>query len=454
MNEALVRKYNVPCPRYTSYPTVPYWDEDSFCLEGWSESLRRAFAESNDTEGISVYIHLPFCESLCTFCGCTKRITRNHGVETPYIDNLLREWSHHLALWQAQPRIKELHLGGGTPTFFAPANLRRLISSLLADASRTPSFEFGLEGHPNNTRREHLETLYELGFRRLSLGVQDFDPRVQEIINRIQPYERVEEVTLAAREIGYESINFDLVYGLPLQRRQSVIDTVRLVKRLRPDRIAYYGYAHVPWIRGIGQRKFSEDDLPRGTEKLRLYEIGRRLLEEAGYHEIGMDHFALESDALFQAAAGNCLHRNFMGYTPLHTQLTVGLGMSAISDSWYAFAQNEKKVDAYAQRLEEGATPILRGHILSDEDLLLRRHVTNLMCRFETTCTEAEIEQPALRQGLKRLKEMESDGLVELTGRRLRLTEAGRPFLRNVCMALDARLWRHVPETQLFSQVL
>ncbi len=173
-----------------------------------------------------------------------------------------------------------------------------------------------MEGHPNNTRREHLETLYELGFRRLSLGVQDFDPRVQEIINRIQPYERVEKVTLAAREIGYESINFDLVYGLPLQRLQSVIDTVNLVKRLRPDRIAYYGYAHVPWIRGIGQRRFSEDDLPRGTEKLRLYETGRRLLEEAGYHEIGMDHFALESDALFQAALSNTLHRNFMGYTP------------------------------------------------------------------------------------------------------------------------------------------
>lgn len=454
MNSELIRKYNVPGPRYTSYPTVPYWDERSFSIERWNETCRRSFSESGATDGIGVYIHLPFCESLCTFCGCTKRITRNHAVEEPYIDALLCEWSRYVELWGETPRIKELHLGGGTPTFFAPENLRRLITALLADTRRADNFEFGVEAHPNNTTRAHLQTLHDLGFRRLSLGIQDFDPEVQRIINRVQPFERVAQVTQQAREIGYASINFDLVYGLPRQGIGSIVDTVQRVNKLLPDRIAYYSYAHVPWIRGIGQRKFSVADLPSGEEKLALYMQGRRLLEEVGYCEIGMDHFALQSDTLYQSAQEGSLHRNFMGYTPIHTQLSVGLGMSAISDSWYGFAQNAKKIEAYSERVKQGVSPSFRGHILTDEDLLLRRHILNLMCRFETTWKDEHAQHPAVYAGLERLAEMEADGLVLMKGNRLRVTQDGRPFLRNVCMALDTRLWSNAPEAQLFSQVI
>ena len=454
MNKALIARYNVPGPRYTSYPTVPYWDDESFSLERWIATVRRSFAESNESEGISLYVHMPYCEHLCTFCGCNKRITKQHAVEKPYIDNLLREWALHLALVPDRPGVKEIHLGGGTPTFFSPENLAWLIRSLLAEVDLKSAFEFGFEANPNYTTVDHLTTLYELGFTRLSLGIQDFDPKVQAAINRIQPLEIVAATTETARSIGYRSINFDLVYGLPFQRRESVIDTVEKVLSLRPERIAFYSYAHVPWIKGVGQRKFSEADLPRDAEKRALYETGRTLLEEGGYHEIGMDHFALKSDALYQAAANNTLHRNFMGYTPVHTRLSIGLGVSSISDSWYGFAQNEKTVEGYSARLAEGSIPIFRGHILDEEDLMLRRHVLNVMCRFETSWASEPNQYPSFADALARLERLQEDGLVSMTSNHLRVTDEGKPFIRNICMALDARLWRHEPETRLFSQVI
>ena len=454
MNQTLIAKYNVPGPRYTSYPTVPYWEEARFSLEAWRETLLRSFIESNHPQGISLYIHLPFCESLCTFCGCNKRVTRNHGVEEPYIDAVLQEWALYLRLLPDRPLIREIHLGGGTPTFFSPANLEKLIRSFLDTVTLATPFECGFEANPNYTTAEHLDTLYGLGFRRLSLGIQDFDPRVQAVINRIQSYETVAAITDNARRMGYTSINFDLVYGLPLQKRSSIADTASKVNALRPERIAFYSYAHVPWIKGVGQRKFSEADLPRDWEKRMLYELGRQLFEEAGYQEIGMDHFALSEDPLYQAAKRGTLHRNFMGYTPVHTQISIGLGTSSISDSWYAFAQNEKTVEAYRRRLHEGSIPLCRGHILSDEDLVLRRHILNIMCRSETSWANPEAQHPALHEGLKRLGEIEADGLITLDPDRLRVTEAGRPFLRNICMALDARLMRNAPRTQLFSQVI
>ncbi len=454
MESDLIRKYNVPGPRYTSYPTVPYWDPGTFTLEGWLASVERSFAESNASDGISLYVHLPFCESLCTFCGCTKRITRKHEVEEPYIEALLAEWRRYRELLGATPRIREIHLGGGTPTFFSPANLRVLIEGLLADAELHPDYELGFEAHPNSTSDEHLGVLYALGFRRLSLGVQDFDPVVQQAIHRIQPFEVVERVTRRAREIGYRSINYDLVFGLPKQKLAAVRATVEQVIGLRPERIAYYSYAHVPWIRGIGQRGFSEEDLPHDEEKRQLYELGRELLEAAGYHEVGMDHFALEGDSLFAAARAETLHRNFMGYTPATTRLMIGLGMSSISDTWYGFAQNEKKVEDYQRRVAAGEWPVFRGHILDPEDLVLRRHILDLMCKFHTEWEAGEEDLPALGEALERLAEVAADGLVELGERAVRVTERGRPFLRNICMAFDARLWRDIPETRLFSQTI
>ena len=253
MRDSLIQKYNVPGPRYTSYPTVPYWEEAQFSLDQWKQTLKTSFAESNSTEGISLYIHLPFCESLCTFCGCHKRVTKKHEMEQPYIQAVLKEWSLYCEWLEEKPRIKEIHLGGGTPTFFSPAHLTQLIEGILARAEIAEQYEFSFEGHPNNTTRAHLQALYDLGFRRVSYGVQDYNETVQKAIHRIQPFEHVEQVTQWAREIGYSSISHDLVFGLPFQNLDDVLNTIDQTNRLRPDRLAFYSYAHVPWIKGNGK---------------------------------------------------------------------------------------------------------------------------------------------------------------------------------------------------------
>jgi oxygen-independent coproporphyrinogen-3 oxidase len=450
----LIQKYNIPGPRYTSYPTVPYWDSDSIDTAKWMQAVERSFSASNASEGISLYIHLPYCESLCTFCGCHKRITRRHDVELPYIEALLNEWRSYRAVFSETPRISELHLGGGTPTFFSPDNLARLVDGIMREATPAENHEFGFEAHPNSTSREHLDTLYRLGFRRCSFGVQDYDPLVQKTINRIQPFERVRQVTEAARETGYTSISHDLVFGLPHQTLDNVADTIDKTGLLRPDRLAFYSYAHVPWIKGTGQRGFSEDDLPRDEAKRALYEAGKRRFSELGYEEIGMDHFALESDSLYQAMQNRTLHRNFMGYTASKTRLMVGLGMSAIGDSWEAFAQNEKTVPEYEARANRGELPVFRGHLLTDEDRIVRRHILDIMCHFETGWADDESRFPELEACLDRLEEMRADGLLQLEEHRLVVPEIARPFVRNVCMAFDLRLMRNAPDTRIFSMTI
>lgn len=454
MQDNLIQKYNIPGPRYTSYPTVPYWDQESIDPNNWKDTVDTAFRESNRSEGISLYIHLPFCESLCTFCGCHKRITKRHDVESPYVDALLKEWDSYRRLFATTPRIKELHLGGGTPTFFSPDNLTRLIDGVMQHATPADEFEFGFEAHPNNTTQEHLHSLYDLGFRRCSFGVQDYDPLVQKTINRIQPFERVRQVTEHARETGYTSISHDLVFGLPHQTLDNVIDTIDKTNQLLPDRLAFYSYAHVPWIKGTGQRGFSEADLPRDEAKRALYETGKKLFSELGYIEIGMDHFALESDSLFRSMRNKTLHRNFMGYTASKTRLMVGLGMSAIGDSWYAFAQNEKTVPEYQARANRGELPVFRGHLLSAEDRIIRQHILNIMCHFETSWERPEMQFSELRDCLCKLEEMETDGLLRLTEQKLVVPEAARPFVRNICMAFDLRLMRNAPETRIFSMTI
>lgn len=454
MNTNLVRKYNVPGPRYTSYPTVPYWDEVPPTEAQWKEHVKKAFTVSDTSgEGISLYLHLPFCEKLCTYCGCNKRITVNHKVEDPYITSLFQEWDLYLQLFGKKPLIKEVHLGGGTPTFFSPESLQRLMEGLFAGAIVAPSAEMSFEGHPNNTTKEHLQTLYNLGFRRVSFGIQDFDMEVQKIINRIQPYKNVERVTREAREIGYESINYDLIYGLPRQTMESVSSTIEKANHLRPDRIAFYSYAHVPWA-SPGQRKYTEADLPRDEEKRALYEKGKQLFEEAGYVEIGMDHFALKTDKLYEASQKAQLHRNFMGYSSSSSSMLIGLGASSISDTWTAFGQNLKKVEEYQAAVKEGRFPIFRGHLLTNEDLSLRRHILNLMCKFQTNWAEGEVKLIALPDAKTRLKELADDHLIRLGNDSLQVQEEGRPFIRNICMALDARLWRNKPQTKLFSSTI
>ena len=451
---SLVQKYNVPGPRYTSYPTVPFWDVNTFSGKKWEETVKKSFHASNSLTGISLYIHLPFCENMCTFCGCHKRITKRHDVELPYIKSILKEWSLYRAMFDEKPVIKELHLGGGTPTFFSPEHLVFLIEGILRHADKAPDAEFSFEGHPNNTTKEHLQVLYDVGFRRVSFGVQDYNETVQKAIHRIQPFDNVKNVTDWAREIGYTSISHDIIFGLPHQKLEHVINTIEKTKELKPDRIAFYSYAHVPWLAGNGQRGYNEEDLPAGDEKRKQYELGKELLIKFGYHEIGMDHFALETDSLYQAMEKGSLHRNFMGYTSFNTHLMVGLGASSISDSWFGFAQNVKNVEEYQNLVENDIIPLYRGHILTDEDQIIRRHILNLMCQFKTTWTAFKLYLPQMDDILDRLKELEEDGIVTVKENSLTITEKGRPFVRNVCMAFDLPLQKKKPNTRLFSMTV
>ena len=453
--DELLKKYDVPGPRYTSYPTILHWDTSPSADE-WVGSVARGLDEAEAAgEGAAVYIHIPFCRSLCTYCGCNSRITQSKTVGDPYVNAVLAEWElYRRLLGRERPvPLAELHLGGGTPTFLSPAELERLIGGVLRDVRRAEDSEFSIESDPRVTTREHLDTLARLGFTRLSLGIQDFDPRVQQAVNRIQTEEQVRVVTEEARAAGFTSVNYDLIYGLPFQTPRSVELTVEAVRRLRPERIAFYAYAHVPWFKP-GQRHFTEADLPRGDEKRALYELGRAMLEEAGYREVGMDHFALESDSLWRASRAGTMHRNFMGYTTRPAFPLVGLGVSSISDSWEMFVQNEKTVEEYQARVGRGELPFFRGHKLTREDLVLRRHILNLMTRFETDWSAAEHYAPLLEAAGERLEEPLRDGLVHLEGAICRVTDAGRPFLRNICMAFDARIERRPEAARQFSRTV
>lgn len=447
----LIKKYDVPTPRYTSYPTVPFWDVAEFTTEKWVQAVRSAFRESNDTKGISLYLHLPFCESLCTYCACNKRITKNHGVEINYIRSLLREWSHYIDIFGKPPVIRELHLGGGTPTFFSPANLKWLVSYLLEEGLVHDEREFSFEGHPNNTSAEHLQTLFDLGFRRVSFGVQDLDPVVQKTINRIQPFENVQHVTNLSRAIGYDSVSFDLIYGLPHQTPATIQNTINKVLELRPDRVSFYSYAHVPWV-SPGQRGYGEADLPTHVAKRSLYELGRRLLTENGYEEIGMDHFALPHDTLFEAQKRGRLHRNFMGYTTTETDLLIGLGASAISGAKYAYAQNAKKVETYSEAIGASTLAVAKGHILTEEDQIIKQEILEIACkgtiRAEGSLRSGDTEVRAALKGMCR------EGILRADGDGFRVTERGRPFIRNICRVFDARLRRSSVErnASLFSK--
>ncbi|SOE23570.1 oxygen-independent coproporphyrinogen-3 oxidase [Spirosomataceae bacterium TFI 002] len=447
----LFTKYNIPGPRYTSYPTVPFWQTDSFNSNAWKECIS---TNNNLEKPISVYIHLPFCESLCTFCACHKRITKNHSLETPYIDAVIAEWSHYFDLFGKKPTIAELHLGGGTPSFFSPESLDKLLKGIFQYANKAEAIDFSWEGHPNNTSFEHLKVLNNHGFERVSFGVQDYDPVVQKAIHRIQPFENVERVTRQAREIGYTSVSHDLVFGLPFQTKTSIENTINKTLELKPDRISFYSYAHVPWIKGNGQRGFNDDDLPSGPEKRELYDFGRQMLEANGYFEVGMDHFAKTSDPLFTAMKNGSLHRNFMGYTVQNTSMLIGLGASAISDIGNAYAQNSKDIKAYENSVANGELPLLKGHIMSPNDVFLKAQILNIMCRFGTTWKVSDWDTKDLFLLIQKLKEFEEDGLVEIHSKGLKVTPLGIPFVRNIAMLFDAYLLQKKGTENLFSQTV
>lgn len=444
----LLSKYDVPVPRYTSYPTVPYW-QDNPTSEEWMKSLKYHF--SKDDTKWSMYLHIPFCETLCTFCGCNTIITKDHKREHPYIQHMLKEWSIYLEQIPniKEKELKEVHLGGGTPTFLSSEHLVQLMTTLFKDIKKAKDFEASIEVDPRRTTAEQLQALYNIGFRRVSMGVQDFDPEVQRLVNRIQPEEMTRALSDKARAMGYTSVNYDLIYGLPKQTKQSIKVLAEKTLEHRPDRIALYSFALVPWIKPT-HRLYKDEDLPMGLEKRELYEIARTILLNGGYKEIGMDHFALETDTLYKALQEKKLHRNFMGYTHHRTNVLLGLGVSSISETPDCFHQNEKKYPIYQRSIEQGLIPTLRGHKLSEQDKVRREQILKLMTTWQTELDDKNHEE----QVKLFLDELIKDGLAEVKDQKIYVTEKGQPFLRNICMVLDERLRENKPTQQVFSKAL
>ena len=450
MESVLIDKYNISVPRYTSYPTVPHWKDETPTQAEWLTHLKATY-DSNP--GVSLYIHLPFCEALCTYCGCNKRITKNHEVEESYIDAVLKEWSIYLAQFDHDPIIKEIHLGGGTPTFFDAKQLDRLISTILNDCVIPDEHKFSFEAHPNSTTSEHLVTLYKLGFRRISIGVQDVSPEILKVINRTQTSDEVRSLTKWSRAIGYTSVNYDIIYGLPFQKPTHIYDTAQFIAENRPDRIAFYSYAHVPW-KSPSQRAFTKDDVPVGESKSELYDLGRFLLELEGYQAIGMDHFCLADEALNVAYQNGKMHRNFMGYTTNYTNCCIALGASSISDSWTMYIQNEKHIETYQEIVATGRLPICKGHLLSESEKMMRKVILDLMCRDYAEWPHISALSIAITPFLPNLDEMVEDGLVIYTPNSIKVTKAGKFFIRNICAAIDPIFQDTVYDRPVFSQVI
>jgi oxygen-independent coproporphyrinogen III oxidase len=444
----LLERYDVPVPRYTSYPPVPHW-QDVPPLDRWTRAL--ADALDSDDASLSLYVHVPFCETLCTFCGCNTVITRNHDRGDAYVDVVLAEidtYLRHLPALADRP-LAQLHLGGGTPTFLRPEALARLLREVGRRVpGRAAGFEGAIEVDPRVTSDAHLEVLRAAGIGRISLGVQDVDPDVLRIVNRPQPVAVTERLVGAARRLGFESLNIDLIYGLPKQTPEGMARLADAVLRLSPDRLAVYSFARVPWIKPA-QRKFSDDDVPAGAAKRALYEVLRTRLLDAGYVEIGLDHFALPHDALARAARDGTLHRNFMGYTDRRTSALLGVGVSAISETPACHHQNEKVIAVYERRVAAGEIPTLRGHLLSDDD---RRRGARIRQLMATGRTAIDAEEAAdARVWLAPLIE---DGLVVVGADALSLTATGVPFMRNVAAFFDVYLRRAAPASPTYSRAI
>lgn len=450
----LIAKYDVPGPRYTSYPTVPYWDQMPTTGD-WVRTIAHALEEGRASgTSAGLYIHVPFCRKTCHFCGCNSWQCDDLSAGERYVETLLAEWSLYLRSLERQTiPLSDIHVGGGTPTFLAADGLEKLIGGILNGSTVSPDAEFSIEVDPRTTTPDHLAVLSKLGFTRISLGIQDFDANVQAAIGRIQTVDQVRKLVDRARELRFDSVNFDILFGLPTQTAQSISRTIEHVCQLRPDRIAFYAYAHVPRIKK-NQAVLEKYPIPEGAAKRSLYEHGRQLLEAAGYCEVGMDHFALPTDALWQASREGKLHRNFMGYIARHVSPLIGLGVSSIGDSWEAFAQNDKNLIPYEAMIRDERLPLAKGHLLNHEDLILRRHILNLMTRFYTSWKQPHESVAFLNELPERTREFVADGLIEVGDCEIRVTQKGRPFVRNIAMMFDARLARSQPGVAMFSRTI
>ena len=455
----LLARYNRPGPRYTSYPTAVEF-HDGVTADDYTARLAAADGESDAP--LSIYMHLPFCEERCAYCGCFVVITKHRDITDTYLGYLEREIDLLAAHLPRRRRVSQLHWGGGTPTYYPAAQLARLFDRLRRHFVFDDAAEIGVEIDPRVTSREQLSVLRSLGFNRLSMGVQDFAPEVQEAVHRIQSYELTKDLIDHARALGFRSINVDLIYGLPYQTREGFGRTLDQVLTLRPERVAVYSFAFVPWMKAH-MKHLPEDALPPADVKMDLLTASQRAFTGAGYTQIGMDHFALPDDELARALDARTLHRNFMGYTVQSARDMVALGVSAIGDVQGAFVQNTKKLPEYYEAIDAGRFPIARGYLLDDDDQLRRHVITELMCNGHLDLADVERRFGArvsdyFAAELAALRAPDgpvADGLVEIGADAITVTAAGQPFVRNVCMAFDRYLAaRTAGPTPVFSRTV
>jgi len=452
----LLNKYNQPGPRYTSYPTAPEWNDDF-----GETNLRAAFREANlkpRPAPVSLYFHIPFCESLCLYCGCNVVINKRHEVASPYLEHLKREIDWVSAEVNNSRPVEQLHWGGGTPTYLSPPQIEDLFGYIKQRFFISSAAEISIEIDPRATSDEHCRTLRNVGFNRLSMGIQDFDPLVQKTINRIQPYEDTKRTFDYCRELGFESINIDLIYGLPHQTAESFADTVDKIITMNPDRIAVFSYAHVPWMKKQ-QGSFARF-LPEGVEKFRIFTHAIRKLTDSGYRYIGLDHFARMNDEISRAQDNRTLHRNFQGYTTKAGCDLYAMGVSSISSLDDVYAQNCRDLVGYYTSIEAGHWPVMRGLQISTEDKLRRSIINRILCHAVLVKSEIEKDfgvsfDDHFAEEIIDLRLLERDGLVHMTNELIEVTPVGRIFIRNIAMVFDEYLKRErSAPTQIFSRTL
>jgi len=454
VGEEFLAKYNRPGPRYTSYPTAPVWN-DTF---GPSD-LENVFAEAETARTpVSLYMHIPFCESLCLFCACNVVIQKNKAVAPPYLDVLKRETERISRSISKDRPVVQFHWGGGTPTYLSPEQIEDLFAFTREHFRFAPDSEIGIEVDPRVTSRAHLEMLRKLGFNRLSMGIQDFQAEVQQAVHRVQPFEMTRDLLFSARRLGFDSINVDLIYGLPYQTPESFAHTVDQITGLSPDRIALFSYAHVPWLKK--QQGSFIGHLPEGMVKFEIFRTGLLKFVDAGYLYIGMDHFAKPGDELAVSQQNRTLHRNFQGYTTKAGADLYGLGITAISGIQSAYAQNHRDIPSWQKAVEEGGLATMRGYNLSEEDRLRRAIISRLLCH--TVVVKDEISRrfgvnfdEHFSEEIRRLEPFREDGLVLLENGEIRATWLGRIFIRNLAMIFDPYLEKQqLAAKPLFSKTL
>lgn len=452
---AFLKKYDMPGPRYTSYPTVPAWKND-ISANHYQKALK---AVSKD-DVVSLYFHLPFCENLCHFCGCMQVITKDKSKSREYVTYLLSEIDLVIGQLPHKPKVSQIHFGGGTPNFIQPAELEEIMAKIRSTCEILPDAEIAIEMHPRTSTREFCEILPKLGFNRISLGVQDLDPVVQKLINRNQTYEMTRDMMTLLRDLGFKSFNIDLVYGLPGQSSEGWERTLNQVVGLKPNRLAVYSYAHVPWVRPV-QRTFTETDLPTPEQKIKFFEMALSVFLDHDYDLIGMDHFALKDDELAQALKDKTIHRNFMGYSTRGDAHQIGFGVSAISYVAGHYFQNAKDLKSYYAALNELSLTTHRGYLLTHDDALRRDLITQIMCLGYVSISDFEVKwsisfKDYFAAALSGLTPFIDDGLLDLTDSILQVRDKGFLFLRNIAMNFDAHLSgiRAASKTPTFSRTV